>query len=483
MKLLEHFKTFLDEQVDLNQTRVDQLDSSVFAVQTAIKDSNWKSSIIDFSAHGSWAHGTIIKPLPNKEFDADLLVIVKPVEGWEAKDYVNTLYSALEENATYKDKLRRYSHCVTIEYAGVRRIDICPVVRDRWIAGWDEVCNRTSNEFERSAPTEYTEWVVQKNAIAGGNDLKKVTRLLKYLRDIKGNFTCPSFLLTTLLGYRVQESDKYANPFPDTPTTLKCLLGRLDDWLQVNPNLPEVRNPVLPTEVQSKAWDETQYSNFRDKINLYRGWVDEAYDEQDRDESIGKWRRVFGDDFAPGETKEAASRISESALVAKSTGAVALSGQYKDLVEWVKQAGLQVIPAKLRKLPHIERPKWRRAQNSYTVKVTGQLLNGEYGSSLGSVSSGQPLQPRYWIRFTAASNIGTPFPDEYRVWWRVTNTDKVATAAGQLRGEFYKSDAGTPASRKEHLEYRGVHFVEAFLVRKSDDRLFGQSDPFYVVIE
>ena len=163
MKLLEHFKTFLDDYVDLNQTRVDQLDSSVSAVQTAIKDSDWTPSIIEFSAHGSWAHGTIIKPLPEKEFDADLLVIVKPVDDWEAKDYVNSLYSALEQNTTYKDKLRRYSHCVTIEYAGVRRIDIAPVVRSRLIGGWDEVCNRTNNEFERSAPTEYTKWVVQKN--------------------------------------------------------------------------------------------------------------------------------------------------------------------------------------------------------------------------------------------------------------------------------------------------------------------------------
>jgi hypothetical protein len=483
MKLLEHFKTFLGDQVDLNQTRVDQLDSSVSAVQTAIKDSGWKAPIIEFSAHGSWAHGTIIKPLPEKEFDADLLAIVNPVDGWEAKDYVNTLYAALEQNATYREKLRRYSHCVTIEYAGVRRIDIAPVVRGRWTPDWDEVCNRTTNEFERSTPTEYTKWVVEKNAIAGGNDLRKVTRLLKYLRDIKRNFTCPSFLLTTLLGYRVYESDKYANAFPDTPTTLKCLLGRLDDWLQANPTLPEVRNPVFPTEVQSKAWDETKYSNFRDKINLYRGWVDEAYDEQDRDESIGKWRRVFGDDFAPGEAKEAAARISESAIITKSTGAVAIAGQYKDLVEWVKLAGLQVIPARLRKLPHIERPKWRKAQNTLTVKVSAQLLTGEYGTSLGPVTSGQPLPSKYWIRFTAANNIGAPFPDDYSVWWRVTNTDKVATAADQLRGEFYKSDASTPASRKEHLEYRGVHFVEAFLIRKSDDRLVGQSEPFYVVIE
>lgn len=484
MKLLEHFKAFLENEVNLNQTRVDQLDSSVEAVKTSIKDSDWKAHIIEFSAQGSWAHGTIIKPLPDKEFDADLLAIVKPVDGWEAEDYINTLYSALEANVVYKDKVRRYSHCVTIEYAGVRRIDIAPVVRGRFVSDWDEVCNRNVNEFERSAPKQYTDWVVSKNAIAGGNDLKKTTRLLKYLRDIKGNFTCPSFLLTTLLGYRVQDTDRDSAAFADTPTTLKTLLGRLDDWLQLNPSVPTVRNPVLSSEVQSAVWDQTKYSNFRDKVNLYRGWVDDAYDEEDRDESIGKWRRVFGDDFAPSETKEAASRIGESAVaVAKSTGAVALYGQYKDLVDWVKNVGAQVIPAKLRKLPHVHRPRWRRAQSALTVKVSARLLTARYGSFIRNVASAEPLQPGYGIRFTAANNVGAPFPDEYAIWWRVTNTDKVAYGAGQLRGDFYKSDASTPMSRAEQLQYRGVHFVEAFVVRKSDERLIGQSDPFYVVIE
>lgn len=74
-----------------------------------------------------------------------------------------------------------------------------------------------------------------------------------------------------------------------------------------------------------------------------------------------------------------------------------------------------------------------------------------------------------------------PFSADYKVQWRVTNTDKVASLAGALRGEFYPSDTGT--SRSEGLEYRGVHFVEAFLIRNRDSRLVGQSDPFYVVIE
>lgn len=483
MKLLDHFKTFLEDHVNLNQTRVDQLTDSIEAVKKAIRESEWKAQIIQFAPQGSWAHKTIIKPLPDKEFDADLLAVVHPVDGWEAKDYVNTLYSALEANSTYKDKLRRYSHCVTIEYAGVRRIDIAPVVRGRKVADRDEVCNRHSNEFEVSAPNAYTEWVVNKNSVAGGNDLRKVARLLKYMRDIKGNFTCASFLLTTLLGNRITDADKDSAAFADTPTALKTLLGRLDDWLQANPNLPEVRNPVLNSEIQSRVWDDTQYSNFREKINLYRGWVDDAYGEEDRDESIGKWRRVFGDDFAPGETKEAASRISESA-VAKAEGAVVVAGHFKDLVDWVKQKGSQVIPARLRRLPHVERPKWRPTKTTIGVKVTAQLLSGHYGATIRPVTSGEPLQPGYSLRFTASTTVGTAFStNDYTLRWRVTNTDRVAFEANALRGDFYKSDESSPMSRVEDLSFRGVHFIEAFLIRKSDNRLAGQSEPFYVVIE
>jgi hypothetical protein len=65
--------------------------------------------------------------------------------------------------------------------------------------------------------------------------------------------------------------------------------------------------------------------------------------------------------------------------------------------------------------------------------------------------------------------------------WRVTNTDAVATRNNALRGEFY--DSNTHAVRTEQLSYRGVHMVEAFLVRKLDDSLVGRSEIFYVAIE
>jgi hypothetical protein len=480
MKLTSHFQTFMADVVDLNKTRITLLEDSVAAIKKVVSALEWDPKIISYESQGSWAHKTIIRPLPDREFDADLLVVIEAVSGWDAADYVDELYKKFSALETYKDKVRRYSHCITIEYAKERRIDLAPCIKGRLYPDKYEVCNRTTNEFESSSPIAYTDWVVARNAIAGGNDLRKATRLVKYLRDIKGNFTCPSFLLTTILGNQIYETDKGSSNFADLPTSLKTLLGRLDDWLQANSIAPIVRNPVLWDEVQSTGWNETKYSNFRDKINLYRGWIDEAYDEEDREESIGKWRRVFGDDFAPLDTTSTARSVSEAALVTFKAEADA-SGAL-DLVALVKQFGRRMVPSSLSRLPHVQRPKWRPASGvSVGVRVSARTYRGRYGPELAAVASAEPVLPGNWIRFDATNAMGVALPDGYLVEWRVTNTDKIAEAAKQLRGDFYTSDHDH--ARWENLQYRGVHFVEAFVVRKSDQRMVGHTAPFFVVIE
>jgi hypothetical protein len=480
MKLIQDFNTLLTDTVNLNSTRFDQLESSIEAIKTAVRGLDWKPTIIGFAAQGSWAHKTIIKPLPGDPFDADLLVYVKPVDGWKAVDYVNQLYTEMGKLGLYTDKIKRYSHCITIEYAGERKIDVAPCVRERLQNDVWEVCNRDTNLFEKSNPLDYTNWLIERNTICGSNNFRKVTRLMKYLRDIKTNFTCPSFLLTTLLGMQIYVSDKDTPGFTDVPTTLKTLIDRLDDWLQANPGKPTVRNPVLFEEVQSNAWDDTKYSNFRTKINLYRGWIDDAYDESDKEESIGKWQRVFGEDFAVREVAEKASRVSEAALsVVRGSPLLADAG---DLVGLVKKIGRAALPNGFERLPHMRRPRWRTAPGAqFTVNVGAQLWTSRDGQSIRSLQSLAPTQPGYWVRFNANSNLGLPFPETYKVEWRVTNTDVVARRADALRGGYYRSDE--PLVRWEQLSYRGVHMVEAFLIRKADDFLLGKSDAFYVVIE
>lgn len=482
MKLLGHFTDFLNDTVNLNATRLTRLEESVGAIKDVIRGSNWARRGRGFVEQGSWAHKTIIKPLKQKAFDADLLALVEPVADWEAKDYVNGLYNVFSGHGTYSDKVRRWDYCVTITYADDFKIDITPCIANRIYSGY-EICNRNTNAFVRSEPIAYTDWLIAKNELSKANAFRKVTRLLKYIRDIKGNFTAPSVLLTTLLGYRMGSLDPNGPNFDDVPTALKTVVGRLDDWLQANPTKPVVTNPSLVTEDFSRLWDETQYGNFRDKINLYRDWIDDAFDEADRDESIGKWRRVFGEEFAKAVDIEEATSVGTKAVVLAKSADEALVMPDADMVSLVARYGSRIIPPAILRLPYMRRSTWRVArQGTVSVAVRASLYDRRNGTFIRKVTDYQPLPKQYWLKFDAVGSSGPVWPDGFEIQWRVTNTDREATRAKALRGEFYPSDSNR-SSRWEQLSYRGLHLVEAFLIRKRDNTLVGTSPPFYVVIE
>jgi len=191
VKLIDQFNDFLNDTVNLNETRFKALEDSIEAIKDAVRASDWEPHIREWKPQGSWAHKTIIKPVDQGEFDADLLVLVDPVAGWSASKYIEELYNAFRENSTYKDKVRRWSHCATITYANDRKIDVAPCVVNRGGVFRLEVCNRNTDEFERSEPIKYTDWLIQQNGYSGSNSFRKVTRLIKYLRDIKGTFGLP----------------------------------------------------------------------------------------------------------------------------------------------------------------------------------------------------------------------------------------------------------------------------------------------------
>jgi len=183
---------------------------------------------------------------------------------------------------------------VRVAYAGQCHVDLVPCIE---AAGVTQICNRETNQFEASDGTGYRDWLNAKNQVTNG-ELKRVTKLLKHLRDRKGTFTAKSILLTTLLGNAVNDWDS-ATDYPDTPTALVLISDRVNQFLQGNPTMPEVANPALLTETFDRHWDNKKYQNFRDKFNDYTQKIQDAYNEPDRNESIRKWRLVFDKEFAP----------------------------------------------------------------------------------------------------------------------------------------------------------------------------------------
>ena len=481
MKLSNDFASFLRENVDLNQTRLTDLENNVAALSNFLRQQDWGVRIRSIKGQGSWAHQTIIKPVDQGEFDADILVIIDPVEGWSAEDYVDELYRAFRDSVTYREKVQRFRYCVTITYAGVRKVDIAPCVRNRLWSESYEVCNRDQDRFEQSAPVAYTDWIKERNGYSGRNSFRKVTRLLKYLRDIKGRFTCPSVLLTTLVGNQIDWADKGTVEFEDVPTTLQTIIGRLDDWLQGHPIKPRIPNPKLTTEDFAAQLTQDQYANFRNMIHKYRSWVDEACNAESRAGSIKAWRRLFGDDFAKGEDVSvlAASNIVEKA--ASKSLILSTAAHLDSLVDDVINFGRRVLPAAFYRPPYQKPPPWLAAPTvSRNVQIATAYHASRNAGAVRQIDRGDALPRNGGLWFTAFVNGFQPVPEGFRVEWRITNTGTEALLHRAGRGTFYQGQRRH--SRWESLDYRGVHIAEAFIVRTSDETLVGQSEPFEVVI-
>lgn len=306
MKHTHSFNKFLREQVNLNQTRIDRLDQSVDAIKQFL--SNNLDGYISIEPQGSYALGTIIKPVnEDKEYDADILIIVEYDKTKTPKDYIDDLYQCLKSSSRYAEKTHRRTRCVSMEYTGDFHLDVVPTVA---IDNKMYICNYATNQFEETDGTGYRDWFNKQNKITDGN-LKRVTRLIKYLRDHKGNFTAPSILLTTLIGNTVNTKEG----FKSLPDALKTVFNRINEYLQDNPNMPEVVNPVLPSEKFTRHWNQTKYENFRRLFNTYNYRINEAYGSKGHDDSIKKWRAVFGEEFGEILTTASDNRTSHKGII------------------------------------------------------------------------------------------------------------------------------------------------------------------------
>ena len=291
MKHTNFLTDFLNEEVNLNPSRLDRLNGHVKAV------TEFLSKNLDgyrrVERQGSYALRTIIKPVrEGQEYDADLLLYVRDDARKQPKDYIDALFDCFKSDGTYREKARRKTRCVILDYAGDVHLDVVPCIE---VGDSQFIFNYQKNGFEATDGTGHREWFNDRTRVTHGN-LKRVTRLLKFLRDHKGNFAAKSVLLTTLIGETVGD-ERDGEHFKTVPDALKTVSNRLNDFLQANSVKPAIRNPALPTEDFTRHWTQENYANFRRQFDVYNGRINDAFDEPRHDDSVEKWRRVFGDKF------------------------------------------------------------------------------------------------------------------------------------------------------------------------------------------
>lgn len=298
MNFTDDFARLLARKVNIDSTRLATLDTNVGAITDALSaDGIVGPWYVAYRRQGSWAHRTIIKPPNGEEFDADILLELALVPGWDAIRYLDEVEAALERTRRYAGKVRGKTRSVRVQYAGEHHVDVVPFVRTA--AGRGQIFNRERNEPEASNPLGFSDWFAARNTATNAN-LKRVVRILKYVRRDRFD-DVRSVILTTLLGEQVDIAAGEADPdyYGTVPTTLWRLATSLAEFLDANSDKPKVRDPSAPGLTFDHRWDPSIYSDFRDQFGEIAQTIDEAYQSGDRAESVGKWREVLGDDFAP----------------------------------------------------------------------------------------------------------------------------------------------------------------------------------------
>lgn len=437
MKLHDYFAGLLVDTVNLDDARLAMLDTRVGNIVACIKaDPVLKDLYIEHIPQGSWPHRTIISPLPNKEFDADFLLRLTPVDGWEPQDYLKQTRAAFKRSFVYKDKVRKKNRCVRIGYVNDCHVDVVPhlvLPDDRQV-----IVDYSRNAYEDTNPSGFTEWMKEKDGLANGH-LRRSIRLVKYLRDYKGTFSAPSVILTTLLGARVQSWDM-DTLYPDLPTAFVRLLSDLDSWLSLYPLMPPLEDPSCPGTYFNHRWTEDKYANFTKWITYYATKAAAALAEQDKDSSIALWREIFGDAFdkstAPSASSELASLTASAALSKAALRAARAPGE-----EFIEERGYSLRPT------HTAR-----------IDATVRDLDGfRPGTPLRRL---RPATKRMKINFT----LLTDCPEPFELFWKVRNSGpEAARVPGGLRGQLLPDDGSR--QHKEETLYRGGHYIEAYVVQ------------------
>lgn len=425
-------EAFLTDVVNLNATRLAQLETRVSSIVSALcADAVIGPMYLDHIPQGSWPQKTIIRPVGEfDEFDADFLLKLAQNSFWnlEPRRYLRELRAGFKRNSTYAGMVQKKNRCCRIDYANDCHVDVVPylVLPD----GRQVIINYAENKFEDTNPDGFTAWMKEKDELAERN-LRKALRLLKYIRDYKNTFDCPSVILTTLLGGAVQAFDADKR-YADVATAFVNLLADLDVWLVQHPRMPYLEDPSCPGTSFNHRWTEEKYQTFKTCISRYAAWAKVALVEADDDRAVAAWQQLFGTSFKKPPVAAVVSAVVKAAMPL-------LPLKRAPREQFIEEQGLAFT-------------------GGYTARIDGRIAP-MHGFRDGDIRTFGALPKHRTLRF----RVTTDAPPPYRVLWKVRNRGDEAERLDGLRGELVPDD-GTQR-RTESTLYSGRHFVEAYVVK------------------
>ena len=303
----QNIREFLADEVNLNQTRIDQLNQHHNGLEQALTwDPEKETGLKTFQTiekQGSFALGTAIRPtLPDAKVDADLLVLVDDIYQDHGR-HVKDIYDCLLVHPIYYDKVEIKDRAVTVTYSEPTKItvDLVPCITRN---GKRYTCPISSPQPEVTGGAELRDWFNGQTTASKGH-LKRVVRLIKWERDHVRKFNCESVIITALAGQAINHVS--AQQCNSTQETLVLVLEQMAKQISELPYPLDIPNPAFPEERLKSRISQKEFVELQQFMMLMAQTARRAHEEKAPRSSLRCWKNLFGEKFSHDDSNSGGS--------------------------------------------------------------------------------------------------------------------------------------------------------------------------------
>jgi hypothetical protein len=345
---LKFHKIIKLSDIDENATLREKRDIVINKLRDRLKqifEEKWEfaPSFTHFN-QGSYAMGTGIEPFKKGDYDIDVGLEFH-IDKEDYPDPVKVKQWVFDALNRHTNRVECRKPCVTVFYQSndepIYHVDLAIYAKSSeedvlYLARGKLNSSSEERVWETSEPKKLMELI--KDKFSEADDRKQFRRVIRYLKRWKdmqfsssGN-AAPIGIGITVAAYYWFNVGKYQDPFTGKVTyndflALKSFVDRLISKFSYVYNEEElalrlqVELPVLPKKDLFEKMTNKHMSDFKEKLELLQGTLEEVGQEADPHEACKKLRRKFGDDFPVPDKKKTASKSVAPAIISSSSSA------------------------------------------------------------------------------------------------------------------------------------------------------------------
>jgi predicted nucleotidyltransferase len=308
----KQFKDFLHDIEPSPTTK-----SNASAAHTALREflrghSVFSEVHIDTFLSGSYKRDTAIRPVTKEgeeeRPDVDIIVVTNHTLYDEPRDVLDLLYRTLREKY---DDIRKQTRSVGISTASAD-IDVVPIIAPQGLEGTLYIPDRKLAQWLVTNPPRHTVWTTEVNKASGGR-FKPLVKLMKWWR--RENPTIgkkpKGFVIECITAECMDpEETQYADLFLGTMEGIGSQYA-IDVLLR---RVPCIDDPGVPGNSVTDGMSFDAFEGFYNKAKAHAELGRHAQSEQDPDEALALWRKIFGPRFPAANASKANSLLSEAAV-------------------------------------------------------------------------------------------------------------------------------------------------------------------------